>query len=350
MANLGVKCSGLLAPVLRKVGIEAEGMLAHWLLILAGCLVIVMTAIVAGKRLRQLRSRAERAGQWPTESGGATPAQEPATARKRSDVWTAFAAQLPLRAATLQELHKELRRAGYYGPSALERFNALRFLMVVGSLFGFALLALFLPDPLTLATLLLGGLAALLGFSLPRLLVQMQGRNRVRRVLRGLPDAIDLINLGVSHGLTFTAALAKVSSQIQAIHSELSEELQIVCRQADMHSLEHALEQMAERLDSPEIRNFADTLTHSERLGTGLSGALSTFAQGLRTSARQQAERALSAAPFKLLFPIVLCLVPAVILILLGPALIELDRFMRQNQQILRVQPLNLPRIQPPGQ
>jgi len=256
---------------------------------------------------------------------------------------------LPLRAATLQELRKELRRAGYYRPDALERFNALRFALIMGSLFLFGLLAVLLPDPLVVPALFLGGLAAVLGFSVPRVVVQMQGRSRVRRILRGLPDAIDLVNLGVSRGLTFSAALARVSDRIRAIHPELSEELEIVQRQADMHSLEHALEQMAERLDSPEIRTFADTLTHTERLGTGISGALSTFAGSVRTAARQEAEQALSSAPFKLLFPIVLCLVPAVILILLGPALIELDRFLTQNAQILRAQPLNVPRFQPPA-
>jgi len=318
--------------------------LSMWLAVVFGLLTLVMAGVVAVKWWRRLRAPAQ------STAVDVQPARSDKADAGDNSLVQALAAQLPLSESTLNEIRKELRQAGYYRPSALAEFNATRFVLMVLLLFGFAALAVILPERLTASVLILGGLTALLGYSVPRVIVQMQARDRIRRIVRGMPDAVDLINLGVSRGLTLAAALERVQPQLKAIHPELSQELEVVRRQANMLSLEHALRQMAERLDSPEIRSFADTLSHAERLGTGVSGALSTYAASLRTAARQEAEQALSSAPFKMLFPIATCLVPAVIIILLGPAVVELNTFVRQHRQILSAQRIIQPRFTVPEQ
>lgn len=299
-----------------------------WLTILLSAFSVVMLGVVLAKRLRLRRARAEQAAPAAIESG-------PASEQIFGSMIAAFGAQLPIPRSTTEELRKELRLAGYYRPTALLEFGALRFVLVTGACLVSGLLAVLLPAAAT-RTVLIGGLiAAGLGFSLPRVFLVAQGRRRLQKILRGLPDAVDLINMGVSRGLPFGLALERVQDQIREVHPEVSRELQIVQQQAQVGTLEQSLRQLEKRIDAPELRTLTGMLSQTERLGTSLSAALDTYAGSVRTSLKQNAERAASTAPFKLLFPIVLCMVPAIYMVLLGPAVLEISKFMRNRSQIL---------------
>src|SRR5690606_18848444 len=81
------------------------------------------------------------------------------------------------------------------------------------------------------------------------------------------------------------------------------------------------------RIDSPEVHSFTSLMIQTEQMGTSVSEALNEYSDGMRETQKQRADEKANSATFKLLFPTVLCLMPAVFLFLMGPALIELNRF-----------------------
>jgi tight adherence protein C len=238
--------------------------------------------------------------------------------------WTpALAAQVPVGAEVGAELRKELRAAGYYRPTALMEYAAVRSLLVIAPLIAAGLIALLVEPEQMAGVLIGGGVGALLGFSVPRLVLHFRGQARVRALEAGLPLAVDMLTLCLSAGQNLLTAFRRVSREMGAAHRVLAEELAIVRAQAELRSLTFALEEWSARVPSAEVRNLAVILTQAERLGTDSAAALAEYASNLRTGARQKAEALANRTLFWMLFPTILCLwIPAAIM-LIGPALLE---------------------------
>jgi tight adherence protein C len=116
----------------------------------------------------------------------------------------------------------------------------------------------------------------------------------------------------------------------------LQTELNIVSEQADLGSLDQALGNLRRRIDVPEVHSFTTLLMQTERMGTSVSVALSDYSENIREGLKQRAEEKGNRAAFNLLFPTALCLMPAVFLILLGPAVLEFSNFMGRDDNTLR--------------
>lgn len=248
--------------------------------------------------------------------------------------WTpAWAAQLPVGEEAAADLKKELRAAGHYRPAALLEYAALRALLVFTPVVAAGLLAL-LAEPEQLPGILIAGaVAALLGFSVPRAVLYLQGRQRLARIEAGLPIAVDLLTLGLSAGQNLLAATARVSRELRPCNPVLADELEIVREQAALRSLAFALRQWADRVPSPEVRNLAMILTQAERLGTDTGAALLEWSSHLRTSARQKADARANQTMFWILFPTILCLwIPAAIM-LIAPAVLEFQEQRRSTMK-----------------
>jgi tight adherence protein C len=142
-----------------------------------------------------------------------------------------------------------------------------------------------------------------------------------------MPDMLDLLNMCVSQGMTVPAALGRVGRELGPVYPALSKELNIVTEQSRVGNLAQALTNFSERVDVPDVHAFSSLLTQTEQMGTSVSEALSDYSDGMRENMRQRADEKANSAAFKLLFPTVLCLMPAVFLFLMGPALIELNKF-----------------------
>jgi tight adherence protein C len=221
------------------------------------------------------------------------------------------------------ELGAELKNAGYYRPSALTEYAAVRTVLVLLPLAVTGILAYFAPGDRLWSILAGGAIAVLLGFSLPRIYVLLRTRWRRREIERALPLTIDLLTLCLSAGQNILAALRQVSRELRISHPVLAEELGIVSQQADMHTLGVALRQWADRTPVPEVRNVALILEQSERLGTDVSATLQEFAAHYRTTLRQRAEARGNRVSFWMLLPSVFCLWTASAIILIGPAYVE---------------------------
>jgi tight adherence protein C len=232
------------------------------------------------------------------------------------EITPALAKQIPVSQEDLAKLQPELVAAGFYSRHALTQYLAIRTAMILVPLLAAGVLALLL-NRIWVPHIIIGGLAlAFLGYSLPRVYINYLARDRKREIEFGLPVAIDLLALGVTAGQNILHAFHRAAQELQFSYPVLANELDLVYRQASLNTLPHALEQFADRVQIPEIRNLVMILTQSERAGTDISAALLEFASNLRTTLRQRADAQANRASFWMLFPTIFCLfVPAAVVV-----------------------------------
>ena len=239
----------------------------------------------------------------------------------------ALASLLPDTPERQEDARKELTAAGYYNPHALENLAALRYSLMMLSIVVFAGLLLIVPA--RLEPFVIGGLVVgpILGWALPMLQIRRKAADRTREIGRAMPDLLDMLNMCVSQGLTVPEALKRVLRDFRGVYPALAQELSIVIEQSRINDLHSALESFGRRINLPEVHSFTTLLIQTERMGTSISEALTTYSDTMRESLKQRADEKGNRATFRLLFPTVLCLMPAVYLFLLGPAVNELSKF-----------------------
>jgi tight adherence protein C len=248
------------------------------------------------------------------------------------DLTDPLAAQLPLLGSSDDSLAHDLRRAGYYKASARNEFMALRNILTIGILVFAGLTAVMIgPErrDLLFQIVVWGFAAAALAYVLPWLFLKRQVRARTSRIQRALPDAFDMLSMCLSGGLNVNDSLSHVSRELYTSHPDLAVELEIVRRHSEMNSLGTAFQQFAKRIDIPETAALMALIQQTERLGSNVVEAVRNFADDIRIRQRQTADERASKAGIKLLFPLVLCLAPAALIILWGPAILELRNFFR---------------------
>src|SRR5947209_3732620 len=172
----------------------------------------------------------------------------------------------------------------------------------------------------------------------------VRARTGGRAVERGLPLAIDLLTLCLSAGQNLLAALQQTTSRLRPTHPVLGQELMIVRQQAELHSLEYALRQWADRVRLPEVRNLALLLIQSEKLGTDAASTLMELSGNFRTTARQRAEAQANRTSFWMLIPSVFCFWVASAIILIGPAYLEFFQQQRRSTQLFNQSRKNIER------
>ena len=229
--------------------------------------------------------------------------------------------------STLSEIDKEIRQAGWYRPFAKRDFFAMRNAMVIFCMIAAGGAAVWFgpENPLLVQRAVLVGMGAIaLCWAVPRLYLRAQAKNRVARIRRGLPDALDLLTMCMTGGMSLNDAFTHVARDIFFAHPDLAAELLIVREQMDMRSAELAFQQFAERTDAPEVASLASLITQGQRLGTDVAGSIREYADGMRERRRQLADERSNKAGVKMLFPLTMCLLPSVFIILWGPSVLEL--------------------------
>lgn len=259
----------------------------------------------------------------------------------------ALAAQTPVSEADQSEFHKLLRSAGMYDPAAARRIYALRFALLVAPLLIGAAFAVAAPSRQTPVILVASVTVAAVLSIAPRLYVFFRSRRRRRAIAHGLPDALDMLSMCIGGGMPLAPSLAYVAGKLPG-HRELSQELTLVKRQMDVGGLAVAVRDFAARVQIPEAKQLAAVLSRGQELGAALSPSLNNQADRLRENRRQSAIRQANKAPAKLVLPVLLCLAPAALLLLVAPAALELADFVSPNNptsalsgnESLGVQPL----------
>ncbi|WP_420474698.1 type II secretion system F family protein [Noviherbaspirillum sp. ST9] len=177
----------------------------------------------------------------------------------------------------------------------------------------------------TLVLMLFLLLAATFGFYLPNVVLQRIITFRQRDIVDHFPDALDLLTVCIEAGLALDAAVSRIAQEMSRSAPALSEELQLVTLELRAGgSKERALRNLAVRTGVEEVDGLVAMLIQAERFGTSIGASLRVHADTLRTRRRQKAEEAAAKVALKLLFPLIFCVFPAIMLVLLGPAMIQI--------------------------
>ena len=176
-----------------------------------------------------------------------------------------------------------------------------------------------------LQTLLLAFYFGAVGWVGPVLYVTMKRRARQKALQRALPDALDLMVVCVEAGLGLNQAMARVATEIAHISPEMGEELALVNLEirAGVPRPE-ALSNLADRTQLADVRALVTMLIQTDKFGTSIAKSLRIHAETLREKRRQRAEEAAAKTTIKLVFPLVLCIFPAMFVVILGGGIIRI--------------------------
>ncbi len=231
--------------------------------------------------------------------------------------------QEPRRASQLQEL---MVHAGYREPGAVAVYWGARMVLLAGLGIGFFLLVKVLGGD-ALKALVAGAWGAVLGWVGPAMHVGGRARRRQKELQRTLPDALDLLIVCVEAGLALNQALVRVAEEIRHVSTLTSNELSLVNYEIRAGiPREEALKNLGDRTGVSDLRSLTAMLIQTDRFGTSIAQALRVHSDTLRIKRRQRAEEAAAKTTIKLVFPLACCIFPALFVVILGPAMVQIYR------------------------
>jgi tight adherence protein C len=301
-------------------------MAADWTVILAALLAAfsLVGLVVAARSLR--RSDEELLARLkPSTASAVTEGAARAGLGRRLAHGLARVAQVSgANDAELSQLRRRLVQAGLRGESALQYFLAAKVALALALPAAFLSVNATLPHGVSLA----GPIAVWLcvgGFFLPNLWMSSRIASRQLLVERGLPDALDLLVTCVEAGLGLDAALVRVSSDLKISWPLLSSELDLTFLEikAGIPRTE-AFRRLYERTGVDELKSLAATLAQAEMFGTSIAVSLRVQASGLRTRRMYRAEERAAIVAVKMTVPLVLCILPSLLAVVMGPAAVNI--------------------------
>lgn len=177
-------------------------------------------------------------------------------------------------------------------------------------------------------------IALAIGYIVPEFWLGHKVQRRQHRLRRGLPDALDLLVICVEAGLGMDQALLRVSQELHTAHPDLSEEFQLVNLEMRVGKTRlEALRGLADRTGVEDVKALVAMLVQTDRFGTSVAQSLRVHSDDLRTKRRQRAEEMAAKTTVKMVPPLVFLIFPALMVVILGPAVIEV---IRQLLPILR--------------
>jgi tight adherence protein C len=225
-------------------------------------------------------------------------------------------------------LRAKLAAAGFTAPHAPRVYTLVRLVLVIAlpvALFMLYWLRGSSPSVFKLYLTLL--LAAGAGLYFPNLFVRAKADRRQRDLINGFPDALDLMLVCVEAGLGLEAAFSRVGMEMTSSHPRLAEQFgAVVLELRAGRSHEDALRRMADRAGADEIRAFATLLIQSTKLGSSIAQTLRVYASEMRERRRLRAEEKAHRLPVLISIPLVACMLPCMIGVLMLPAIIRVVR------------------------
>jgi tight adherence protein C len=225
-------------------------------------------------------------------------------------------------------VRQKLMAAGFTATHAPRVYTLLR-LVLVFALPTFAWLFFWLTgeSPSILKLYLTLVIAAAIGLYLPALVVRALADRRQREIVNGFPDALDLMLVCVEAGLGLEAAFARVGMEMTTSHPRLAEQFgAVVLELRAGRSHDDALRRMADRAGADDVRAFATLLIQSTKLGSSIAQTLRTYASEMREKRRMRAEEKAHRLPVLISIPLVACMLPTMIGVLMLPAAIRVVR------------------------
>lgn len=306
--------------------VELLGMVVFVLVFLVISGIGSLLALRAYGDERRVRSRLRQLG----DDSVNTPEEEGVSVW-RSAVQRLGAVLMPKREKEAESLRSHLLAAGLYQPNTVKVLLGVKLALIVG----LPVLLAFLPYALGLiglrTAIMASAAASMLGIVAPGLWLGHRTAVRQRALRRGLPDALDMLVLCLEGGVSLGAGLQRIIDEIEDVHPFLGDELNIVQQTTQMGlSIGEAFKQFGQRSGLAEIRDLASVITQSERFGASLAKALRTHADNFRIDRQQRAEEQAQKAAVQVLFPMLICIFPAIFIVLLGPAMIQVAQMFQR--------------------
>ena len=213
-------------------------------------------------------------------------------------------------------------RAGYRNPDTILTIRGLKIVFPIAGLAAVYFTGLYRANPYMFVPL-----ALLAGYLIPDFWLTWKVRSRQRRLRRALPDALDLLVICVEAGLGLDQALMKVSQELRITHRELSDEFQLVNLEMRVGKTRiEALHELGRRTGLDDIKSLVAMLVQTERFGTSIAQSLRVYSDDMRIRRRQRAEEMSAKTTVKMVPPLVFFIFPALMVVILGPAVITLIR------------------------
>jgi len=224
------------------------------------------------------------------------------------------------------KLRQSLIQAGFRHPKGTAIYFGIRFLLAL-LLPVLYFMANVMNGVLSRKHLMVGFLLAGAGFYLVPYLLKFLTSRRQDRIDKALPDVLDLLIVCMEAGLSLQATINRVSDEVKGISIDLYGELQLT--NAELRtgiSRETALRNFGERTGVQNVKALVGLMIQSDRMGASIVQALRTHASFLRIQRSQKAEEQAAKLPVKILFPLLLCIFPAIFVVVLGPAAIQMSK------------------------
>jgi len=225
---------------------------------------------------------------------------------------------VPKSPSEMGKLQLRLVHAGFRRHDAMALFMGIR---AGCALLCFALVAMsiFVRPNIPLA---LG--AAGFGYVLPGMVLARLAKRRQQRIRLSVPDALDLLVVSVEAGLGLDQAIQRVGEELASVHPELSEDMRLINFELRAGKARaEALRNLAARTGVDDLSSLVAVLVQTDKFGTSVAQSLRVHSEVLRTKRRQRAEEAAAKTAVKMVFPLVICIFPAIWIVTLGPAAIK---------------------------
>ncbi len=253
--------------------------------------------------------------------------------KQNESAWTRLADQIEKAGLNLSDtkgdaLRAKLIAAGFESPAAPRIFTLTKVLMILllPSIYVF-LFVVNEPTPNYLKIYIVGAFAALLGMVLPSLFITAKADRRSEAIRNGFPDSLDLILICVEAGLGLEAALDRVGREMIDSHPLVARLLSTATLQLRAGApREVAIRAMGEQSCVDEVRSFATLLIQSDRLGTSISQTLRVYASEMREKRQMRAEEKAHRLPVVISIPLVICMLPTMIGVLMLPGMVRVVR------------------------
>jgi tight adherence protein C len=271
----------------------------------------VVPSSVLGSRLRALGGQRSEV------------AEKPAIRERLEQALDPLSKALPLSPTEVSRTRSWLIQAGYRDARHVTAYFGIRTLLALAGLAIVVVSGTGIDSPM-----LLVGIPAL-GFFVPRFVLKRMIKDRQQRIRLGLADALDLTVICVEAGLALDQALSRVGEDLRHAHPDLSDEFRLV--NLEMRAGKpraEALRNLALRTGVDDVRALVATLVQTDRFGTSVAQALRVHSDSLRTERRQRAEEQAAKTTIKMVPPLVVFVLPSIIFVTLGPAVIQLIRML----------------------
>ena len=311
-------------------------------LIIALATFLVVCLIVLGIVIfvRQKRQRKEMIGKikgretdWITSHSDSQSASLTGETSAKSNAIQRFLQKIgnamnPGRTMDVKDIKLKFLRAGLRDRNIPTVFWGIKFLLGLFFPLLFASYVIFFkPSMEPLHAFTIAAVLGIIGLFLPNYWLLRRTASRRDKIVKAFPDALDMLVVCVEAGMGLDAALGRVGSELELGYPELSDELKFLnleLRAGKARSA--ALRDMAERINVDDVHSLVTLLLQTDKFGTSVGQALRVFSDTFRTQRYQRAEEEAAKMATKLLFPLVICIFPAMFVVILGPVAIKIFR------------------------